>query len=177
MLFAPNQDFHIRDPLPLSLLFICNLHWCKHCTGLEIAPILQKFPPTALCKTASDAVICRPLHVGTLFAPSMDFHIWAPYPLSFLFICTLHWCNHCTGLEVAPILRELPSTTPHRTEEDAVVYRPVHFRAILVPSQEFHIQAPHPLSIFFICTLHRCKQCTGLEVAPILRKFPPTALR
>ena len=61
----------------------------------------------ALCRTVEGAVVCRPVHVGALFAPSQDFHIRAPHPLSFLFIWTLHWCNHCTGQQLAPIFTEI----------------------------------------------------------------------
>ena len=72
--------------LSILFLFICTLHWCKHFTGLEVAPILPKFLLTALREIAVDAVVFRHVFVGTLFAPYQGFHILALNRFSFIFI-------------------------------------------------------------------------------------------
>ena len=91
---APGFTF---SPPTRSFLFICTLHWCKRCTGLEVAPNVCKFPLTVLvCEFAVHAEVWRPNLVGTLFSPTQ-----ALLPRSFLFTCTLHWCKRCTGQEVA----------------------------------------------------------------------------
>ena len=107
-LFAPTQGSHFQALHSFNFLFICALHWCKHCTVLVVASIVCKFPMTALCGIAAHGLICRPILVGTLFAPTQGLHFQAIHPLSFLFINTLHWCNHCTVLEVAPNVRKFP---------------------------------------------------------------------
>ena len=97
--FAPTQRFHFQALLPLSFLFICTFHWCKHCTGVEEAPNLRKFSFTALRGIAADGVVCRPAPVDAPFAPTQGFHFQALLLHSFLSICTLHWCKHCTGVK------------------------------------------------------------------------------
>ena len=49
----------------------------------------------------AERVVSRPVLVGTLFAPTQGLHLQGLLPLSFLFICILHCCKHCTGLDVA----------------------------------------------------------------------------
>ena len=106
--FCTDQRFSFSGSPSPSFLFICTLHWCKHCTRLEEAQNLRKFPLTALCGIAADGVASRPFLVGTLFTPTKGLYFQALHPLSFLFMCSLHWCKHCTGLEVEPNLREFP---------------------------------------------------------------------
>ena len=55
-------------------------------------------------------VYCRPVPVGALFVPTRGLHFQALHPFTFLFICTLHCCKHCTRLEVAASFRKLPLT-------------------------------------------------------------------
>ena len=98
--FAPTQGLQFQALHSLSFRFICTLHWCKHC----VAPNLRKFPISALCRLAAGGEDCRPVPVGAPFAPTQDLHFQALHCLSFRLICTLHWCNHCTGLEVDPNL-------------------------------------------------------------------------
>ena len=38
------KGLHYQALLPLSFLFTYNLHWCNHCTGLDVAPNFRKFP-------------------------------------------------------------------------------------------------------------------------------------
>ena len=109
-LFAPTQGLHFQTLHPLSFLFICTLHCCKHCTGKNVASNLRNFPLTALCGIAADGVVCMPVLVCAFFAPTQGLHFQALRPLGFLFICTLHWCKHCTGLDVAPNLRKFSMT-------------------------------------------------------------------
>ena len=54
----------------LMFLFICILHWCKHCTVLEVTTNVRKCPMTAQCEIAADVVVYGPFLVGTLFAPT-----------------------------------------------------------------------------------------------------------
>ena len=110
-LFAPTQASHFQSLHPLKLLFICTLHWCKHCNVLEVTTNVRKFPITALCESAADGVVCGPVIVGTLFAPTQVSHFQALHPLSLLFIYTLHWCMHCTVLEVTTNMRKFPMTS------------------------------------------------------------------
>ena len=58
-------------------------------------------PLTALYGAAEDGVVCGPVQVGTLFAPTQGLHFQDLLPHSFLFMFTLHWCKH-TQREVAP---------------------------------------------------------------------------
>ena len=159
-----------------QLPIFCNLRWCKDCTGLEGTPNLRKFPLTILCEFVADGVVFRPVLVGTLFAQTQGLHFQAFYPCSFPFICTLHWCKDCAGLEVAPNMGKFPLTAPCKFEADGVVSKPILVGILFAPIQGLHFQALHPLSFLSICTLHWCKHCTGLEVAPNMGKFPLTTL-
>ena len=140
-------------------------------TGLAVAPNLRKFPLTALWRIHAE-ILCRPVHKGTPFIPIHILHLQALLPHSFIFICTLHWCKHCTGLEVAPNFRKFPLTALCGIDAERVVSRPVLDGTLFAPTQILHFQALPTLSFFFICTWHWYKQCTGLEVAPNFRKFP-----
>ena len=93
--FAPTQIIHFQDLLPLSFLFICTLHWCNCCTGLEVSPNFRKFPLTAVCGIDVKRVLSSPVLDGTLFAPTQGLRCQALLALSFLFICTLQWCKRC----------------------------------------------------------------------------------
>ena len=53
-----------------------------------------------ICEIAAYGVVCGPILVGTLLAPTQGLQFQALHPLSFLLTCTLHWCKHCTVLEV-----------------------------------------------------------------------------
>ena len=175
-LFAPNQGLQFHVVHPLSFLSTCTLHWCNHCTVLEVTTNVRKFPITALCEMAADGVICGPVLVGTLLAPTQGLQFHALHPLSFLFTCNLHWCNHCTVLEVTTDERKFPITALCEIAADGVVCGPVLVGTLLAPTQGLQFQALHPLSFLFMCTLHWCKHCTVLEVTTNIRKFPMTAL-
>ena len=171
---APTQRLHFQSLHLLSFLFICTLHLCEHCTVLEVAPNAFKFSMTVLCVIAAYGVVCRPVLVGTLFAPTQGLHFQAVHPLSFLFICTLHWCKHY--LKVAPNLGKFLFTALCQIPADGVICRLILVGAPFTPTQGLHFQALHSVSFLFICTLRWCKHCIRLEVAPTLDKFPFTAL-
>ena len=173
---APTQRLHFQSLHLLSFLFICTLHWCKHCTVLEEAPKALKFPMTVLLGIAADGVVCSPVLVGTFFAPTQGLHFQAVHPLSFLFICTLHWCKHCTVLELAPNVRKFQSTSQCEIATYGVVCGPVFVGTLFAPTQDLHFLALHPLSFLMICTLHWCKNYSVLKVAMNVRIFPMTAL-
>ena len=102
-LFSPTQGLHFQAFHPLRFLFMGTLHLCKHCTGLEVAPNLRKFPFTALYGIAADGVVCRPALDGAAFAPKQGLHFQAVHPFSFLFMCTLHqWRSQVIGIGRAP---------------------------------------------------------------------------
>ena len=105
---------------------------------------------TALCKFEADGVVSRPVLVCTLFAPTQGLLFHALLPRSFLFICTLHWWNDCTGLEEAPNLRKFPFTALCEFEADGVVFKPVLVGAPFAQILGLHFQAVHPLSFLFI---------------------------
>ena len=159
--FAPTQLLHFQAQQPLSFLSICTLHWCKHCTELDVPPNVHKSPFTALCGDAEDGVVCRPVQVGALFAPTKGLHFQALQPLSFHCICTLHWGKHCTGLEVPPNMRKYAFTVLCGDAKDGVVFRPVHVGALFAPPQGLHFQALLSRSFLSIFTLHWYKRCTG----------------
>ena len=127
---------------------------------------MRKFPFTALCEITADGVVSMPVRVGALFAPTQGL----------LFISTLHWCKHSTGLEGAPNLRKFPLTALFEIAADGVVSKPVLVGTLFAPTQGLHFQTLHPLSFVFMRILHWCKHCTGLEVDQNLRKFPLTAI-
>ena len=106
-LFATTQGLQFQALHPLSFLLTCTLHWCKHCTVLEIAANVRKFPMSALCGIAPQKLICTPVLVGTLFAPTQGLHFQVLHPLSFLFIYTLYWCKYCTVLAVTTNVRKI----------------------------------------------------------------------
>ena len=173
---VPTQGLYFQSLHPLSFFFICTLHWCKHCTVLEVAPNALKFPMTALFGIAADGVVCSPVLVGTLFAPTQGVHLYALHPLSFLFICTLCWCKHCTMLEVTTNVRKFPITALCEIATDGVVCGPVIVGKLFVPTQGLHFQALHLFSFRIIYTLHWCIHCTVLKVTTNMRKFPMTSL-
>ena len=138
-LFHRSRVFIIRLSIPLASFSCAPCIGKKNCTGLGVAPILRKFQLTAIRRIAANSVVCSLVLPGTLFAPIQGFNIWALNPLRFLFICTLHYCKHCTGLEEAPILRKFPPTALRGTAADAVVYRPVHIGTRFASKQGFNI--------------------------------------
>ena len=174
-LFAPTQGLRFRALHLLSFHFICTMHWCKHCSGLYLAPNLLKFPFTALCEIFDEVVVCRFVTVGAHLALIQGLHFKALHLLSFLFIGTLPWCKRCTGLDVAPKLRKFPFTALGAIATEGVVSRSVTVGAKFAPTQGLHFQVLHLLRFLFIGTLHWCKHCTGLYAALNLRKFPFTA--
>ena len=99
MPFAPTQVTHFQDFLLLNFLFICTLHWCNRCTGLEVAPNFRKFPFTAVCGIDAERVVSSPVLDGMLFAPTQGLRFQALLPLSFLFhvhlamVQTLYWAR------------------------------------------------------------------------------------
>ena len=119
-----------------------------------VAPNLRNFPLKAPCGDARDGVVRRPVKVGALFAPTQGLHFRTLHPLSFLLICALHWCKHCTGIQVAPNLRAVSLMALCGAAGDGVVLRPVQVDALFVPTQGLHFRAVRPLSFLFICTLH-----------------------
>ena len=173
-LFGTNHGLHFQSVHLLSFIFICTLHWWKLCTMLEIAANVYKFPMTALFGITAQELICRPVLVGTLFAPTQGLHFQALHPLSIFFICTLHWCKYCTVLAVTTNVCKFPMTALCGIAAHEHICRPVLVGALLAPTQGLHFQAHHPLNFLFICTLHWCKNCTVLEVTANVRKFPIT---
>ena len=137
---------------------------------------MRKFPFTTLCVIAAERLVCWSVPVGSLFAPTQGLHFQAFHHLSFHFICTLHWCKHCTGVDVAPNLRKFPLTAKCVNAAEVVVCRSVTVGAHLAPNQGLRFQALHHLGFLFKGTLHWCKHCTRLYVDPNLHKFPITAL-
>ena len=159
--FAPTQSLHFWALHILSFPFICTLRWCKHCTGQEVAANFRKFPFTALYGAVGDGVLWRPVTVGAPFAPIQGLHFWSLHILSFPFICTLRWCKHCTGQEVAAHFCKFPFTALYGEVGDGVLWGPVTVDAPFAPIQGLHFWALLPLSILFRCTLHWCDHCTG----------------
>ena len=153
-----------------------HLAWCKHCTVLEVTTNVLKLPMTALCVIAAQRLIFRPVLIGTLFVTTHGLHFQALHPLSFLFICTLHWCKYCTVLEVTTNVRKFPMTALCGITAQGLICRPVRLGTLFAPTQYSHFQALHALNFLFICTLHWCKHCTMLEIAVNVRKFPMTSL-
>ena len=96
------HELKVYTLLPHRFVFICTLLWCNHCTVLEVAPNLRKFPFTDLYGIAVRRAFCGPGPVSGLSAPTPGLHFYVLLPHSFLFICTLLLCSHCTVLEVAP---------------------------------------------------------------------------
>ena len=144
---------------------------------LKVAPNLGKFVISALCRIEADGVVCGPVLVGAPFAPTQGYHFKALHLLSFHFMSTLHWCKHCTRLEVATKLGKFTISALRRIVADGVVCGHVHVDAPFAPTQGLQFQALHLLSFHFICTLHWWKDCTRQQVAPNLCKFAITALR
>ena len=131
----------------------------------------RKFPLTALCRIDAERVVSRPVYDGTPFAPTQGLHFQALLPLSFFFICTMHWCKRCTALEEALNLRKFRLTALYGFDADRVVSKPVLEGTLFAPTQGLHLHALLPLSFLFICILHWCKLCTGLDVALNFHKF------
>ena len=80
-LFALAQIFHFQALFSISFLLICILEWCKHSTGLEVAPNFHKFPLTALRGIDAERVVSRPVLDGTLFAPTQILNFQTLLPL------------------------------------------------------------------------------------------------
>ena len=152
--FGTDTAFTFSVTPSLNFLFICTLHWYKHCTMLEIAANIRKFPMTALCGIAAQELICRPVLVGTLFAPTQGLNFQALNPLSFLFTCTLHWCKHCTLHEVTTNVRKFPMTTLCVIAAQKSIYRPVLVGTLFGTTYGLNFQSLHPLSFIFIFTFH-----------------------
>ena len=132
---------------------------------------MRKFPITALCEIAADGVVCGPVLVGTLLAPTQGLQFQALHPPSFLFICTLHWCKHCTVLEIAANVRKFPMSALCGIAVQKLICRHILVGTILAPTQGLQFQALHPLSFLFICTLHWCNHSTVLEMSTDVRKI------
>ena len=104
----------------------------------ESSTNIPQFPLSTLYGDAGYGVVCRPVPVGALFAPTVGLHFYAPHPHSFFFICTLPWCKHCTWGLVAPNLRKFPLTALYGAAEHGAVYRPVPVDALFAPTQGIH---------------------------------------
>ena len=76
--------------------------------------IRAKFPFTALYSAVEDGVVCRPVSVGSLIAPIQRLLFQALHSHSFLLICTLYWCKHCTGRDAVPNLSKISIHGPVR---------------------------------------------------------------
>ena len=99
--FCTNPGFIFQALHHLSFLLLCTLRSGKHSIGLEVSPNFRKFSFKALCSIRAGGVVCRPIldcAPFAPFAPTQRLHFQALHPLSFLFICTLHWCKHCIEL-------------------------------------------------------------------------------
>ena len=72
-LFAPTRGLHFQDLYPLTFLFISTLRWCKHCTSLEVASSLRKFPLTALCVVARYGGVLQARSGGCAFCTNNGF--------------------------------------------------------------------------------------------------------
>ena len=73
-------------------------------------------------------------------------------------------------------MRKFPFTALCVIAAEGVVCRSVTVGAHFAPTHGLRFQALHLLNFHFTCTLHWCKDCTWLDVALKLRKFPCTAL-
>ena len=122
-LFAPTKGSHFQALHPLSFLFLCTLHWCKHCTVLEIAANVRKFAITALCGITAQGFSGPSSSVRFLHRSRV--HISGSPSFSFLFICILHWCKHCTVLEVTTNVRKCPMTALCGNTAQKQICRPV----------------------------------------------------
>ena len=60
----------------------------------------------ALYDDGGGGPICKLLPLCALIAQVEGLRFWPPHSLSFLFICSLHWCNDCSGGGIAENLRE-----------------------------------------------------------------------
>ena len=125
----------LRLSIPFASFFACTLHWCKHCTVLEVTTNVHKFPLTTLCGITEQGLICRPILVGTLFAPTKGLHFQALHPLSLLFICTLHWCKHCTVLATAANVRKFAMTSLCGIAANGHICRPVFVGTLFCTNQ------------------------------------------
>ena len=114
--FCNKPRFTFSDSPSLSFLFTCTLHWCNHCTVLKVTTNVRKFPITVLCEIAADVAVCGAVLVDTLLAPTQGLQFQAVHPLSFHFICTLHWCKHCTVLEVTTEVRKISNDGAMRND-------------------------------------------------------------
>ena len=143
-----------------------DIHWdtgftLTHCTGLEVSPSMGKFPFKALCEIAADGVVSKPVLVGMLFAPTQGLLFQTLLLRSFLFICTLHQCKHCTGLEGAPNVRKFPLTALCEIAADGVVSRPVLVGTLFAPTKGLHFQTLHPRSFLLYAPCNRAKIVLG----------------
>ena len=77
------------------------------CPQISNDGAMRNYSANINCEIAADGVVCGPVLVGTLLAPTQGLQFHALHPLSFLFICTLHWYKHCTVLEVTTDVRKI----------------------------------------------------------------------
>ena len=98
-----------------------HLELVRTCTLLEVATNFGKFPITALYRIAADAVVCGPVLVGALFAPTQGLHFQALHLLSFHFLCTLNRWKECSRLQVSPNMGKLAISALRRISDDGVV--------------------------------------------------------
>ena len=153
---APTRVYVFRLFIPLASFS----YWCKHCTVLEVATNMRKFPMTSQRGIAANGHICRPVLVVALLAPTQGLHFQSLHPLSFLFTCTLHWYKHCTLLEVTTNVRKSPMTALCVIAAQILFCSPVLVGTLFATTHGLHFRALLPLSFLFMCTLHWCKHCT-----------------
>ena len=132
----------------LSFIFICTFHWCKHCIVIEVTTNVRRLTITALCEIAEDGVVCGTFLVGTLFAPTQALHFQALHPLSILFICTLHWCKHCTVQEITTNMRKFPMTSLCGIAANGHICRSVFVGALLDRHRVYIFSHSIPLASF-----------------------------
>ena len=100
--FCTNRVFSFFQ---LTILFAsCSCAPCISATSSpcrKIPPNLRKFALTALNAVVQGTLVCSSVQVWAPFVPPDSFHISTRHPLSFMFMCTLHYCN-ITMPESAP---------------------------------------------------------------------------
>ena len=125
-----------------------------------------------LCGEGAGGTICQLVSHYALIAQTEGLGFWPPHSHSFLLICSLHYCNYCSGLGFAGNIRGFPLPILCGEGAGGTICKLVPLCALNTQTESLLFWPPHSHNLLLICSLHYCNYCYGLGFAGNIRGFP-----
>ena len=150
-LIAQTEGFPFWPPHSHRFLLICSLHYCS---GLGFVGNLREFPLQMLCGEGAGGTIFKLVPLCALNAETEGFRFWPPHSHSIMLICSLHYCNYCSGLGFAGNIRGFPLPILCGEGAGGTICKLVPLCALIAQTEGFRFWPPHSHSFMLICSLH-----------------------